>query len=435
MIPKRHLRLALSLLAAAIPPLNAQPQAPVAAQNFALHDGDHVTFYGDSITEQRLYTEDVEVYVLTRFPTWKVSFHNAGVGGDKVSGGWAGPVDLRLRRDVFAFHPDIVTVMLGMNDMYYRPEDPGIFSTYADGYKHIVEALQQNLPHARITLIEPSPYDDVTREPLPTGALNLGLMKYGEFASQEARERHTLVADFNTPVNALLKSLAQQSPDLATQAVPDRVHPQQAVQWIMAESLLKTWNAPAVVSSVVLNAGGKGAAEARNAEVTGLHQTIDAKLGKAHISWTELDAALPLPFPAPDLDPVLALTLKNSDLLTTLDQEMLQAHGLPTGSYDLVIDDRKVATFNSDDLTAGVNLATVETPMLDQARLVAFDTEKKNDIEAAWFKVINVSLAAETSAAAAALAGAIPAAEQRQRLDAQPRSHRFELVLEPPAPK
>jgi hypothetical protein len=34
---------------------------------FALHDGDRVTFYGDSITDQREYTEDVEEYVLTRF--------------------------------------------------------------------------------------------------------------------------------------------------------------------------------------------------------------------------------------------------------------------------------------------------------------------------------------------------------------------------------
>ena len=40
----------------------AQQTAP----GFALHDGDRVTFYGDSITEQRQYTEDVEEYVLTR---------------------------------------------------------------------------------------------------------------------------------------------------------------------------------------------------------------------------------------------------------------------------------------------------------------------------------------------------------------------------------
>ena len=33
--------------------------AVAAAQDFYLHDGDRVTFYGDSITAQRLYTQDI----------------------------------------------------------------------------------------------------------------------------------------------------------------------------------------------------------------------------------------------------------------------------------------------------------------------------------------------------------------------------------------
>ncbi|HEY0758062.1 MAG TPA: SGNH/GDSL hydrolase family protein [Acidisarcina sp.] len=435
----RHLSplpLAAFVLLAYVPALRAQTAA--SASTFGLHDGDRVTFYGDSITEQREYTEDVENFVLTRFPGWKVSFHNAGVGGDKVSGGWAGPVDLRLRRDVFAFNPTVVTVMLGMNDIYYRPEELGIFSTYAAGYRHIVEELQRNAPHPRITLIEPSPYDDVTREPLQGAGYNAPLVHDSEFIAQLSHERQTLVADFNTPVNALLKTLQQQSPEFATQVIPDRIHPAQAGHWIMAESLLKAWNAPAVVSSVVLSAGAKGGAEARNAQVTDLHAAVDPRHAKARLTWSELDAALPLPFPPAELDPVMALTLKASDLLSNLDQQTLQVHGLPIGNYDLLIDDRRVATLTSDELVAGVNLATLDTPMLAQARLVAYDTERKNDIESAWFKVINVSAAAEALPAAAALARAIPAAEQRQRQDAQPVSHRFELTLEgsaAPAPQ
>ena len=35
---------------------------------FALREGDRVVFYGDSITDQRLYTTFVEDYVVTRFP-------------------------------------------------------------------------------------------------------------------------------------------------------------------------------------------------------------------------------------------------------------------------------------------------------------------------------------------------------------------------------
>jgi hypothetical protein len=36
--------------------------------NFYLKDGDRVVFYGDSISEQRLYPTFAETYVVTRFP-------------------------------------------------------------------------------------------------------------------------------------------------------------------------------------------------------------------------------------------------------------------------------------------------------------------------------------------------------------------------------
>ena len=74
-------------------------------QQFVLHDGDTVVFYGDSITAQRLYTRDVEDFVLTRYPKLHVRFLNAGVPGDTVSGGYAGTVAERVQRDVQPLHP------------------------------------------------------------------------------------------------------------------------------------------------------------------------------------------------------------------------------------------------------------------------------------------------------------------------------------------
>src|ERR1039458_2453551 len=70
--------------------VGAQQPSP-AATPFRLQDGGIVVFYGDSSTEQKLYTSDIENYVLTCFPERHVRFINSGVGGDKVSGGWAGP--------------------------------------------------------------------------------------------------------------------------------------------------------------------------------------------------------------------------------------------------------------------------------------------------------------------------------------------------------
>src|SRR5271163_4495426 len=140
------------------PELAAAPPA-----NFYLHEGDRVVFYGDSITDQRLYTTFVETYVVTRFPSRNVAFVHSGWGGDRVTGGGGGPIDRRLARDVFAYKPTVVTVMLGMNDGSYQPFKQPIFDVYTQGYQHLVQSVMSHLPDVRLTLIIPSPFDDVTR--------------------------------------------------------------------------------------------------------------------------------------------------------------------------------------------------------------------------------------------------------------------------------
>jgi len=76
-----------------------------AADKFYLHPNDTVVFYGDSITEQRLYTMLAELYSVTRYPKLDVRFVHSGWGGDRVTGGGGGPIDLRLERDVLTYHP------------------------------------------------------------------------------------------------------------------------------------------------------------------------------------------------------------------------------------------------------------------------------------------------------------------------------------------
>jgi lysophospholipase L1-like esterase len=164
---------------------------------FYLHDGDRVVFYGDSITDQRLYTTFVETYAITRFPRMRLTFVHSGVGGDRVSGGGAGAIDVRLPRDVVAYKPTVMTIMLGMNDASYRAFDQKIFDTFATGYRHIIQSVKEALPGIRITVIEPSPYDDVTRPPMFEGGYNQVLVRYGDFVEALGREEKLAVADMN----------------------------------------------------------------------------------------------------------------------------------------------------------------------------------------------------------------------------------------------
>src|SRR5271157_2203855 len=89
----RKVSLPLIALAAlwAVPVRAADP----AKSEFFFKDGDAVVMIGDSITEQLLYSNYVEMWTVTRFPAWKMTFRNTGIGGDTSPGG-----NGRFKRDV-----------------------------------------------------------------------------------------------------------------------------------------------------------------------------------------------------------------------------------------------------------------------------------------------------------------------------------------------
>src|SRR4051812_4621054 len=80
------------------------------ADGFFFKPKDRIVFLGDSITEQYDYTNVVEYYLVTRFPTWDLQVYNAGIGGDTAGGG-----NGRAVRDVLSEKPTAVTINFGMN--------------------------------------------------------------------------------------------------------------------------------------------------------------------------------------------------------------------------------------------------------------------------------------------------------------------------------
>lgn len=256
---------------------------------FFLKNGDRVCFYGDSITEQRFYPADIETYVLTRFPHLHVRFTDVGVAGDRVCGGWAGTINERLRRDVYPFKPNIVTIMLGMNDALGQPFNQAIFNMYKTGYEHIIQALRHHLPGVQIVLLGTSPYDDVTQKVTFPGGYNAVMVRYNAFVRRLAAKNHLLYVDFNTPMVRVLKEANKINPALAQQFFPTRIHPSAAAQMMMALALLKAWHAPATVTGVKINAATGTLAQAIHAHIS------DLKVKGGILSWTELDSDLPMP--------------------------------------------------------------------------------------------------------------------------------------------
>lgn len=394
----------------------------LAQANFYLKDGDRVVFYGDSITDQRLYTTFTETFVLTRFPQMKVEFVHSGWGGDRVTGGGGGPIELRLNRDVTIYRPTVITIMLGMNDGRYRAFDQSIFDTYSSGYEKMVQMLRTALPSARMTLIQPSPYDDVNREPGFEGGYNAVLVRYGQFVKELAQRQGLDVADLNTSVVAALQKAKATDPALAQRIVPDRVHPAAAGHLLMAGALLKAWNAPGIVSSVEIDASAGRVVKSENCVLT------DLQAGTS-LSWTQTDKALPMPL---DLkDPVSALAIRSSDFVESLDQQPLKVTGLNGSEYALVIDGEEVGVFSKEALAVGVNLATLPTPMARQAAAVHALTLKHNNIHFMRWRQIQLPLENDSLVQTPVALGALDSLESellhQQRAMAQPKLRRFEL--------
>ncbi len=449
----------LFLYATALALAPAPLRADDADSSFYLKDGDRVCFYGDSITEQRFYGVDIQTFVRTRFPNLHVSFVNSGVGGDRVTGGWAGPIDLRLERDVFPFKPNVVTIMLGMNDGRYRAFDPDIFSVYTNGYEHIIQSLQEHLPGVRIVLIEPSAYDDVTEPPNFPDGYNAVLLRYSAFVRELADRHHLSCVDFNGPLVAVMQKALAQNPDLSHEVIPGRVHPSTAGELVMAQALLQAWNAPATVTAVTLDAGSGQAVQSENTAVS------DIKSDSNGVSWTQNDTTLPFPilalhddwpqfppdsnphhgmsfvWPAPKPDwssnnPAMQMVLDDSDFYKDLDQEPLKVTGLAEGNYQLKINGETVGNFSARALSDGVNLAEYRTPMLEQSYRELAQVWVQNQWRSYTWREIQLPLSGDHDPAVQQARDALVTAlnsqmedlAAKQYDDAQPQAMHYELI-------
>jgi lysophospholipase L1-like esterase len=416
------------------------------APGFHLNDGDTVVFYGDSITNQRLYTVFTETYVMTRFPLKRVNFVHSGWSGDRVTGGSGGAIDVRLDRDVFAYNPTVITIMLGMNDAEYRPFDESIFNIFANGYRHILDRIKTAAPRARVTLLEPSPYDDVTRPPEFADGYNSVLLKYGKFVRDLALANQLTVADLNAPVVAMLKAASADSPKPAEKLIPDRVHPSASVHLLMAEALLRAWGAPSVVSSVEIDGATGTAAKAENTAIDSIARQVsnipDTTEGHGNVvepnedartsptlEWTQTDRALPMPLETND--ETISLALRHSDFMDALNRETLKVAALPVGRYKLQIDGETAGEFNAPELAQGINLAAMRTPMSAQAQTVYEMIFRRNYIRYARLMMVDNAVKEYHPAKLGAAVDALKSLEEEllsiERATALPKPHRYRL--------
>lgn len=396
---------------------------PAHAQDgFYLKAEDRVVFYGDSITQQAYYPAFIETYVASRYPRLNVRFIDSGWAGDWVVGGDGGAIDERLARDVIAHRPTVVTVMLGMNDGNHRKFDPVLFESYCKGYEHLLDSLHAGLSDLRITLLQPSPFDDVTWPPQFEGGYNSVLVRYGQYVRELAEKRKFGVVDMNAPLVAALQKSNGTDQPLAQKIIEDRIHPSEAGHLIMAAELLKAWHAPSIVSAVEIDAARGRVSRADNSHIS--------DFDKKSLSWVQYDEALPLPIDWKD--PVMALAARSSDVVDSVNQQPLKVTGLGASRYALKIDGEIVGAWSKDELAQGVNLASISTPMIRQALEVYRLTVRHHEVHRARWQGLQVPLRHENSPRVREALNTLDTLEDeltaQQRAAAQPKPHRYELV-------
>jgi lysophospholipase L1-like esterase len=342
--------------AAAAPPRQFKP----IVDKFDLKDGDAFVFLGDSITHQTLYTQYVEDFFYTRFPKVHISFHNAGVGGDKCSDALK-----RFDDDVAAFKPKYVTILLGMNDGRYRDFDKETFDTYQKDMGALLDRIKEI--GAIAVPMTPTMHDARTArkasramEPRDT-YYNGVLALYGAWLREQAQVHGLGFVDMYSPLNNL--TLAQRKHEPEWTMIPDAVHPAPTGQVVMAAAVIDDMAAHPPVSAVTLHEDADPAkgAGAINGKVS------DVQVTPEKISFTFEANALPWVLPPDAADGYKLVHAGHK-----FSNEKVTVCNLPRGKYELKIDGQAVGTYGDDQLAFGVELEeNQKTPQYQQALKVA----------------------------------------------------------------
>ena len=345
----------------------------VSAQPYT--NGDVVVFFGDSITHGGRYHEYISDYYATRFPEASIRFVNSGIGGDT-----AGAAFKRIPEDVEEYRPTHVAFHFGMNDIgrrHYLPETSSRElaerergqASYRENLKKLVAGVRKAAPDAKFTYLTPTPYEDtaiVTNAPKTGWAsvnqigCNLGLSLMAGYVIASAERDQADYVDWYSVLNSF-RLRHQKDDEYFSFVRPDRVHPEELGHSIMAWEFLKCQGAPAVVSSVEIDAKDGKVTKTENGEVSGL------KVGELGGSFDLLAKALPFPVHEKALP-----YLKEFDVENTLNRETVKVMGLAAGVYALKIDGAEVGRYAAEELAKGVGLGfNTKTPQYRQAQAVA----------------------------------------------------------------
>jgi hypothetical protein len=250
------------------------------------------------------------------------------------------------------------------------------------------------------------------------------LLRFGKFISALGEKEKAMVVDLNGAVVGSLAAINAKDPSAAKDFIPDRVHPGPAASLLMAEALLKSWNTPAIVTEAEIDAESQTVTQTIRTQVHSILRT------EGVLSWTQNDAALPLPVDWQDA--AVSVAAYSSDFIPAIDDQPLRVKNLKPGDYTLRIDGQEITTYPADQFARGINLSALNTPMLKQAFEVLKLTNQHIDLHVSRWRLVQVPLAKYDLPHYNAAMTDLDAIEReviaRQRAAARSKPHFYEIV-------
>lgn len=204
-------------------------------------NGERVVFAGDSVTDfdrkrpvgEGLwegvgtgYVRLIHSFINAMQPDKIIRITNMGVSGNNI-------LDLKARwqQDVLDLHPDWVSVLIGINDIWRRFDEPDIWEghitpgVYEQAYRELIE---QTLPGVK-GMILMTPY---FMEPNKHDPMRAAMDELGEIVKELALEYGLPCVDLQRVFDAYFQ---YRHPDYITW---DRIHPNQVGAMLIARAFL-----------------------------------------------------------------------------------------------------------------------------------------------------------------------------------------------------
>ena len=205
------------------------------AEELKIAAGEQIVAIGDSITQAGGYLRDIDAVFATQYPELKIpAVVNTGISGQKAE-----DLVARFAQDVVARKPAIVTIDIGINDVWHRlsaPHAEDVLRRYEENLENMVDAAQA--AGIRVVLCTPT----VIQEDAASEG-NKRLALYCDAVRRVAADKKCLLADLHA---GFLDAIATRPADAkGNQLTSDGVHMNAAGDWLMAEVILKTLGVPA----------------------------------------------------------------------------------------------------------------------------------------------------------------------------------------------